>query len=576
MNKQLQIRIGQHSDKGRKPVNQDFHGVTLPLGPELQSKGIALAIADGISSSEVSHIASESAVTGFLEDYYGTTDTWSVKTSVERVLTAINTWLYSQTRQNCYEDNDHGYVCTLTALVLKANAAHLFHVGDSRIYRINVDGVEQLTEDHRIQRSSQRSYLARALGINHRLDIDYRQIALEVGDIFLLATDGVYEFLHPEVFSQELKAADADLEAIARAMVEQALSQGSDDNLTIQIVRIESLPDMASSEMTQQLATLPCPPPLGTGIIIDGLKILHEIRIGSRSHVYLAENTDNGKKFVLKAPSTGMRDDRAYLERFLVEDWIAQRLDNPHIVRPYLTHKAKSSIYVATEYVEGQSLAQWMRNNPKPDLVALREYMTQIARGLRAFHRLEMLHQDLKPDNILIDRHGTLKIIDFGAARVAGMAEAASGLDQINLLGAAQYAAPEYFLGESGSPRSDLYSLGVIAYQMLSGRLPYGDAVPKIRTIKARDKLKYVSLKHWDSTIPYWIDAAINKAVHPDPQQRHSEMSEFIHDLGHANPAFVAHRIRPLMHRNPLRFWQLLSLILVCLVVALGLRLAAH
>src|SRR6266566_1594929 len=135
MQRELKISVGQHSDKGRKEINQDFHGVLVPKDPLLSLKGIAVVLADGISSSQVSQVASESAVKGFLTDYYCTSEAWSVKTSAQRVLAATNSWLNSQTRRSQYlYDKDKGYVCTLSAMVIKAAAAHLFHVGDSRIY----------------------------------------------------------------------------------------------------------------------------------------------------------------------------------------------------------------------------------------------------------------------------------------------------------------------------------------------------------------------------------------------------------------------------------------------------------
>ena len=100
MSRELQISIGQHSDKGRKEINQDFHGILIPTEPLLRSKGIAIVLADGISSSSVSQIASESAVKSFLTDYYCTSKSWSVKTSAQRVLAATNSWLHAQTRRS--------------------------------------------------------------------------------------------------------------------------------------------------------------------------------------------------------------------------------------------------------------------------------------------------------------------------------------------------------------------------------------------------------------------------------------------------------------------------------------------
>src|SRR6188768_2938132 len=135
MSDQLRVSIGQHSDKGRKATNQDFHGVGVPTEPQLTAKGICIGLADGISTSPVSQIAAESAVRAFLRDYYLTSDAWSVRTSAERVLSATNSWLYSQTRNGqARYDKDRGYVCTFSGMVLKSGTAHLFHAGDTRIY----------------------------------------------------------------------------------------------------------------------------------------------------------------------------------------------------------------------------------------------------------------------------------------------------------------------------------------------------------------------------------------------------------------------------------------------------------
>src|SRR3954469_11077536 len=150
MTRTLRLSVGQHSEKGRKPVNQDFYGVLVPKEPQLSSKGIAVALADGVSSSDVSQIAAEFAVLGFLDDYYCTSDAWSVKRSVERVLNATNSWLHAKTRQSQYRyDKEKGYVCTFAGLVVKSTTAHVFHVGDTRVYRVHGGSLEQLTEDHR-------------------------------------------------------------------------------------------------------------------------------------------------------------------------------------------------------------------------------------------------------------------------------------------------------------------------------------------------------------------------------------------------------------------------------------------
>ncbi|HWK48395.1 MAG TPA: bifunctional protein-serine/threonine kinase/phosphatase, partial [Steroidobacter sp.] len=457
----LKVSLGQHSDKGRKEINQDFHGACLPDDPQLTAKGIAVALADGVSSSNVSQIASEATVKGFLEDYYCTSPAWSVRQSAQRVLMAINSWLYAQTRQSQYRyDQDRGYVCTLSALVIKSTTAHIFHVGDARIYRLRDRSLEQLTEDHRLWLSRETSYLGRALGVNPQLEIDYSAVAVGQGDVFILATDGIHEHVAPKFIIDALSGHPDDLDALARLIASEALEQGSDDNLTLQLVRIDEIPQAEVSELHHRLSELPLPPELAPRTVFDGYRIIRDIRISSRSHVYLATDLSDlaAPAVVIKTPSVDLRGDPTYLERFFLEDWIARRIDSPHVVRACAPTRKRSYLYTVTEFIDGQTLTQWMIDNPKPTLSTVRGIVEQIAKGLQAFHRLEMLHQDLRPENLMIDATGTVKIMDFGSTRVAGIAESASFVSDLPE-GTVQYTAPEYFIGEVGSSRSDLFSL---------------------------------------------------------------------------------------------------------------------
>jgi serine/threonine protein phosphatase PrpC/predicted Ser/Thr protein kinase len=573
MARDLKISIGQHSDRGRKESNQDFHGAMIPHQPLLGSKGIAVALADGISTSAVGREAAESAVKGFLTDYYCTSDAWSVKTSAQRVIDATNSWLYAQTRRALRgEDRDRGYVCTFSALVVKSATAHLFHIGDSRIYRLAGGQLEQLTEDHRVVVSAEQIYLGRALGVNAEVKIDYRTVALEKGDVFLQATDGVCDHLAAPGVLAALRQCPDDLDAAARAIAAEALARGSADNLTVQIVRVDELPDGEAAEVVDQSADLPLPPLLEPRAEFDGYQIVRRLHASSRSHVYLATDGATQDRVVLKIPSIDQRGDRAYLRQFMMEEWIARRIDSAHVLRPRPAARKRGFLYVATEFVEGQTLSQWMIDHPKPELEAVRDIVEQIGRGLRAFHRLEMLHQDLRPDNVMIDATGTVKIIDFGSVRVAGVAEAGPPADN-PFPGTVQYMAPEYFLGEGGTPRSDLFSLGVIAYQMLTGRLPYGAAMAQARTRTQQRNAVYHPALDADRDIPAWIDGALAKAVHPDPNKRYEELSEFLADLRRPNDDFLSATAPPLIERNPLLFWKGLSFALACAVLGLLLYL---
>jgi len=578
MPRELKISIGQHSDKGRKETNQDFHGALIPKEPLLSLKGIAIVLADGISTSDVSGVAAESAVKSFLTDYYCTSESWSVKTSAQRVIAATNSWLHAQTRrsQHLHEEKEKGYICTLSALVIKSTAAHIFHVGDTRIYRMAGEALEQLTDDHRVVMSSQQSYLSRALGVNPQTEIDYRMLKVEQGDVFLLATDGVYEHVGARFIAKVFKRNAGDLDRAAAAIVEEAYRLGSEDNLTVQIVRIDEVPDGDASEIFGQPSELPLPPLLEPRMLFDGYRIVRELHGSSRSHIYLAVDTATDELVVMKIPSIELRGDSAYLKRFMMEEWVARRVDSAHVLKPRLQSRKRNYLYVVAEFIDGQTLTQWMIDNPRPDLETVRRIVEQIAKGLQAFHRMEMLHQDIRPANIMIDKTGTAKIIDFGSTRVKGVVEAAPSGDRDDILGTAQYTAPEYFLGEGGSTRADIYSLGVITYQLLTGRLPYGAEVAKAKTRSQQRKLRYASALDDHREIPAWIDAVLKKAVHPDPYKRYAELSEFLFDLRHPNKSLINSAPVPLLERNPLLVWKGLSFILAVAVVFLLYRLSVR
>jgi serine/threonine protein kinase len=285
--------------------------------------------------------------------------------------------------------------------------------------------------------------------------------------------------------------------------------------------------------------------------------------------VFLAVDGQNGEHAVIKTPSVDLRGDPAYLERLLMEEWVARRIDNAHVLKAFPQTRKRNYLYVVTEFIEGQTLAQWITDHPKADLKSVRQIITQIADGLQAFHRLEMVHQDVRPANVMIDGTGTARIIDFGATRVAGLQDLASPDASNPILGTEQYSAPEYFLGESGSNRSDIFSLGVIAYQMLTGRLPYGAEVPKSRSRAAQRRLRYRPARDDDRAVLAWVDDAIRKAVHPDPARRYGELSEFVFDLHHPNREFLNRNRAPLLEQNPLAFWKGVSLLLALAILLL-------
>jgi serine/threonine protein phosphatase PrpC len=574
----LRVSLGQHSLAGPgKAVNQDFHGAMLPEGALRDAKGIAIAIADGIGSSRVSQIASAAAVRGFLDDYYATSDAWSVRRSAQRVIDATNAWLHAQTmRGDARFDKDSGHVCTFSALILKGRDAHLLHVGDARVHRLHAHALEQLTEDHRVHVSSLESYLARALGAGSHVEIDYRRWDTEVGDVYVLATDGACVHLDAPAVHEALALHADDLDAAARRLVERARAHGSDDDATVQIVRVDALPDPAeTARLPLPREGLALPPPLGPRARFEGFTLVRELHASSRSHVHLAVDDATGAQVVLKFPAVDMHEDADHLDRFVLEEWVARRIDSPHVLKAAPVERARSHLFVAMEYVEGQTLAQWMVDHPEPALDAVRRIVEQLARGLQALHGKEMLHQDLRPENVMIDRAGTVRIIDLASAHVAGLADGGRGDPARAIVGTLQYTAPEYFTGAGADERSDLFALAVIAYRMLTGHLPYGLQVTRVRTPADAARLRYVPVRHFRPTLPAWLDAVLQKALHPQPAKRQQVVSEFVHDLRAPGREFLERRAPPMIERDPVLFWKCATVLSGALAIGLlGLRIA--
>lgn len=558
----LSVSLGQATSAGPKNTNDDFFGALLPEGADRQLKGCVMALADGVSTSHVGRVASETCVKSFLTDYMAAPDSWTVKTTGTKVISAVNAWLHAQTRHAGEYDASHGYTCTLTAMVLKGRACHIFHVGDSRVWRVAGASLEPLTTDHHAVLDDAQTVLSRAMGANRAVEVDYHCEPVRVGDVFLMTTDGLHEIWTPSDAARIVQSA-TNLDQAAQQIIDAALPLAS-DNLTLQIIRIEDLPLQDAVDLKHETLTLPWPKDFVPGDVIDGLTILREIHVTHRSRIYLAKRGDN--RFALKVPSSEAREDDKALQRFVTEEWVARRINNPHVVSAPKLAGDRSALYTLSTYVEGRTLRQWMVDTPNPTLQQVRDIVGQIVKGLRAFHRREMLHQDLRPENIMIDADGHVTLIDFGSAYVSGVQETGPLNQAADILGTAQYTAPEYFSGEPVSWKSDMFSLAVIAYEMMTGKLPFGAEVAKIRSPKDRRALTY---RKAGDAIPAWLDHCLQTATHPDPAKRPDALSEFQADLKRPSIRYRRKGRAPLMERHPVQFWQAVSAVLAITIAFL-------
>ena len=567
---QLQVDIASHSIQGLKDNNEDAVGFSVPEESSvLEGKGIALAVADGVSSAEAGKEASETAITRFLSDYYQTPDTWSVKHCGQKILSSINLTLFKRSHE--FASEEKGYLTTFTALVLKSRLAHFFHAGDSRAYLLRSGELKQLTRDHVASIGSGRSFLARAMGMDNSIQIDYSQFTIEADDILLVTSDGIHDFLTTDKI-MELMSAKTSCQERIEALVNSAFDSGSDDNISGSLCQIASLPNESLDDYNSKLTRLPFPPPLDEGVKLDGYKVLKELFASSRSQLYLVEDTETGAQMVMKTPSINFEEDTGYIDRFIQEEWIGKRIDSDHVVKIIKQQRPRTCLYYLMEHVQGVSLDRWMEQNhfPKPKMAF--SLVEQIAQGLAAFHKMETIHQDLKPGNILVDENNKIKVVDFGSVFVAGLAEVFIPLEHEGVLGTATYSDPKYLLGKNTGVQGDLYALATITYEIFTGKLPYGDKIEECQTAFEYDRLRYISASEENPIIPMWFDRTLERGVSFDLERRYNNIPEFIQDLKKPNPTYLLDDPKVTKNKSQVLFWQLLSgfwILMLVLVVAL-------
>jgi eukaryotic-like serine/threonine-protein kinase len=566
MTESPKLEFGACSSAGRKPENQDAFGYTSLPKPALAEKGIVFAIADGISTSIGAKEASEIAVSALVHDYYASPLSWDIKESATHVLDAANRRLMALSLQK------HGLpramATTLSGVIIQGGKTHIFHVGDTRVALLRKGVFSVLTQDHH-PNEAKSPKLDRALGDTANLNVDYTCHDANPGDLLILTSDGVHGFLS----SDEILSAignSPDLEKSSKVIVAQALEKGSGDNVTCLLAHVNH-PGAIEPNPEQGWNHLPVPPLLSPGHKLDGYEIIRELHASSRTQIYLVTDATTGERMVLKAPSPNYSDDPEVIAAFSREIWVGSLIDNPNVMRVIAATHSRSALYYTVELIEGQTLRQWMLDHPNPDLATVRDLAGQLVKAIRGFHRRHFVHLDLKPDNIMIDDNGTLKIIDFGSATPIGGAdrrgvEAAQGAGTIN------YSAPEVLRGEPANNQADIYSLGVIVYEMLTGQLPYGTA-REART--ARSAKSYHPARNYRDDLPAWLDHALASATHPRLAQRFEAMSTFLEALKRPSPDFNGNAFKPLIERNPVGFWRGLAIIFFATSVVL-LALLAH
>jgi protein phosphatase len=550
----LTVSVGHASLTGPRPQNEDFCGVVTPEGAELAVKGVLAAVADGVGGAAHGREASEHTVRGLLADYYATPETWGVPKALDTVAGALNRWLISHAAAR---RELAGMATTLTALVLRGNRWYAAHAGDSRLYLWRDGQLARLTEDHVWEHPEMRHVLKRAVGLDAHLVLDHADGELKAGDVFLLASDGVWTTLGDERIAAEL-ARYADPQEAASALATAAVGSGAQDNCTALVLRADAVPAASLRDRLVEGRRLPVPPRLKPGQTLDGLaveEVLHESRV---TLLYRVRNAE-GQQMVLKTLLPDAADDEAR-NALLHEEWLARRVSAGYFPQA-VEHAGRDHLYYLMRWHPGETLKAMLARGHRFTIAEGAQIGLKLLKGLAALHRMGIVHRDIKPDNVHLGQDGTLRILDLGVAASDGV-----DLQEINNPGTPSYMAPELFAGQPASPQSDLYAAGVTLYELLTRKYPYGEVEPFQRPKFGEP----VTPLRYRPDLPQWLEAVILKAVAREPQERFETAEEFLLALERgANRPLALPRRMPLLQRDPQLALKLLAVASLALNILL-------
>ena len=261
--------------------------------------------------------------------------------------------------------------------------------------------------------------------------------------------------------------------------------------------------------------------------LFDGrYRIQRKLGAGGMADVYLAEDQELGRRVAIKILNSRHGNDDQFIERFRREAKNAAALNHPNIVSIYDRGEAEDTYYIAMEFLDGRTLKELIVGRGAAPVNVAIEYARQILSALRFAHRHGIVHRDIKPHNVLVDREGRVKVTDFGIARAGTSQMTETG----SIVGTAQYLSPEQARGGEVDPRSDLYSLGVVLYELLTGKTPFDGETPVEIAMKHLSNAPKPPSK-LRPDIPPELDMVVMRALSKNPDDRYQSADEMEADL---------------------------------------------
>jgi serine/threonine-protein kinase len=567
-----------------RPINEDwldFWESPDPLTREKQ--GSVALIADGVGGYDNGEVASRTAVDAAMKEFQEAPGDMKPYALLRRMFTAACAQVHEKSHA---EHQGKKMATTLVAAVFRDGAVCVANVGDTRSYFIRQKAIKRLTTDHiatsvpvklglmlerQAMASPSRSELTRSIGAEPFCQPDFATQLLHHGDFVLQCTDG----LHACVLDEEMR------EIIARShpydackeLVALATKRGSDDNISLQLIEVRNWEQVAQSAKValgadatpKKVAVAAAAAATGTsepgpGKVLDGrFEITDLVARSNMASIFKGTDRKTGQSVAIKVPLMALESDIAGYERFQREEEIGASLNHPSVLKVIKVDGPKSRPYLVMEFLEGKTLAEVISSRKRLSEGEAVAYGSQICDALEYLHTKGIAHRDMKPQNIMVCSDGTLRLFDFGIARV----EKARRLTFVGLtpaLGTPDYISPEQVRGRRGDHRSDIYSLGAILYELVTGQTPFEGESPYV-VMNARVTGDPEAPRKLNPELNPALEEVILHALERDPKNRYQTAADMKRELDDLNAVKLTHRDQRLRAPQPWKSRRFTALI---------------
>ncbi len=556
----MEVTYAELSSAGPvRPNNEDYVGFWQPdTLEEKRSRGAIALLADGVGGQGRGEVASrlavETAIKAFREAKEGTPS----QQLLMQVFNAANVAVYDKDLE---KNSRTRMATTLAAAILRNDQVSVGNVGDSRVYLVRRSEIKQVSTDHsyvamqrkfgliseeEAKRSENRSILTRSVGQEPTVRVDVEEVTVLKGDRLVLCCDGLHTCVTDGEICDIVGRYAPPL--ACRQLVALAEQRGTEDNTSVQVIAIDEVEEVGLyrgapvyHKPTEQPAASA---EVQAGQLLDDRFFVHEIvsRSGMAT-IYRATDRTTKSMVAIKVPHLQFESDPGAFARFLREEEIGLKFDHPYVLK-FIPVQKKSRPYIVTEYLRGYTLSHLLQNvSPMPLTDALK-FAIHICEALEYLHGQGITHRDLKPQNIMICYDGTIRLMDFGIAR-GGDGRRITFTGFTPAMGTPDYMAPEQVKGKRGDARTDIYSLGAILYEMLTGHPPF-EGENALVIMNARLSGDPVAPRKLNPNLSPQIEEIILHAMERDPAKRYLSAAAMKQDLQDPQQVEVTGRVERL------------------------------